>query len=192
MENIIGKLLQDFESGKMNRRQLIQSITAVAAIAGGAGEAVAAESGLKAVTVNHISYQSKDYGKTRDFYAELLGMTPKLDNHKTQCNLAFGDTFLLPRTPGPRPGAAASEERKTPMVDHIAYTVENWNKDEVEDLFKRRGLKKHEGRGRMQPNEYRPDTDLSFHILDPDGFDLQIAGKAMNADFEPPRPQGKQ
>ena len=191
MENIIAKLLQDFEYGKLNRRQLIQSIAAVAAVAGGAGTAAAGESSLKAVAVNHISYQSKDYGRTRDFYAELLGMTPKLDNHKTQVNLAFGETFLLPRTPAPRPGASADEMRKPPLIDHIAYTVENWNKDEVEELFKKRGLTKHEGRGRMQPNEYRPDTDYSFHILDPDGFDLQIAGKEMNADFEPPRPQGR-
>lgn len=200
MENIIAKLLQDFESGKMNRRQLIQTITAVAAVAGGAGTASAAsESEVgKAVAVNHISYNVADYAKTRDFYVELLGMKVKQDEGKGQCYLAFGDTFLLPRTPTQRAGREgappAAPARKPPLVDHIAYTLNKWNKDEVEDTLKRRGLKKHEGRGPMQRDEYRPDTDYSFHILDPDGFDLQISGKEMTADFVPPRrpPTGKQ
>ena len=52
-------------------------------------------------------------------------------------------------------------------MDHIAYTIENWNKAAVEAELKRRGL------------EPRPDTDNSFHVKDPDGFDLQISGKEM-------------
>jgi catechol 2,3-dioxygenase-like lactoylglutathione lyase family enzyme len=191
MENIIAKLLQDFEYGRMNRRQLIQSITAVAAMAGGAGAADAAAGTAvgKAVAVNHISYNVADYAKTRDFYVELLGMKVKQDEGKNQCYLAFGDTFLLPRTPGAgREGAPA---RKPPLVDHIAYTIDKWNKDEVEEHLKSRGLKKKAGGpGRLAPDEYRPDTDLSFHILDPDGFDLQISGKGMTADFVPPRQPG--
>src|SRR5215470_7084962 len=96
MEQIIAKLLQDFESGKMNRRQLIRSL-AVAASAAAAVPAVAEEpKGFKAVTVNHISYQVADYAKTRDFYVDLLGMKVSGDTGR-QCNLSFGDTFLLPR-----------------------------------------------------------------------------------------------
>jgi len=55
MENIIAKLLQDFEQGKMNRRQLIQSLAMTAAVAGATGSAVAAEGekkAFKAVAVN--------------------------------------------------------------------------------------------------------------------------------------------
>jgi hypothetical protein len=29
--------------------------------------------------------------------------------------------------------------------------------------------------------EPRPDTDDSFHVKDPDGYDLQISGKNMKA-----------
>lgn len=87
MEQIIAKLLHDFEQGKMNRRQLIRSL-AVAASA--AAPAVAAEGqGFKAVTVNHISYQVADYTKTRDFYRDLLGMTVSHDDGK-QCYMSFG------------------------------------------------------------------------------------------------------
>ena len=99
MEHIIAKLLHDFEHGHMSRRQLIQSLTlAATAAAGAAPRAAAADSkGFKAIAVNHISFQVADYGKTRDFYADLLGMKILKDTGR-QCNLAFGDqgTWLLP------------------------------------------------------------------------------------------------
>ena len=58
MESVIAKLLQDFEQGKMNRRQLIQSLSiAAAAAAGVVPVARAAGKPLEALYVNHISYQ---------------------------------------------------------------------------------------------------------------------------------------
>jgi catechol 2,3-dioxygenase-like lactoylglutathione lyase family enzyme len=190
MENIIEKLLQDFERGKMNRRQLVQSL-AVAAVA--AAPAAAESKGFKAVAVNHISYEVADYAKTRDFYADLFAMKVLHDEGKGQCYLAFGDSWLLPRNivrGGGRAGAEAKapeapprEPRKPPLVDHIAYTIDTWNKDQVEEELKRRGLKKKDPqvRGPLAANEYRPDTENSFHILDPDGFDVQISGRDMKA-----------
>lgn len=165
MEQLIARLLQDFEQGKMNRRQLIRSL-AVAASAAAVPAARAEGKGFKAVTVNHISYQVADYAKTRDFYADLLGMEV-LEDTGRQCNMAFGNSFLLPRN--------IREGHTPPVVDHIAYTIENWNKDAVGEELKRRGLNP------------RPDTDFSFHIKDPDGFDVQIAGKDMNARMPPPQ-----
>jgi len=160
MEHIVARLLNDFERGRLSRRQLIQSIAAAAAVSG-AGAASAAEGkGFKAVTVNHISYQVADYTKTRDFYVDLLGMKVSGDNGR-QCNLSFGDSFLLPRN--------ARQGGKTPNVDHIAYTIENWNQADVKAELERRGLKP------------RPDTENSFHVTDPDGFNLQISGKDMKA-----------
>lgn len=159
MEHIIEKLLRDFELGKMNRRQLVKSL-AVAAAASAVPASAAEGKGFKAVAVNHISYQVADYKKTRDFYADLLGMAVSHDDGK-QCYMAFGDTFLLPRN--------ARNGGTTPRVDHIAYTIENWDKNAVEAELKRRGL---------QPT---PDTENSFHVKDPDGFNLQISGKDMKA-----------
>ena len=165
MEAVISTLIKDFEDGKMDRRQLIQSLalTATAASAVGStslGAAAADGKGFKAVAVNHISYQVADYAKTRDFYADLFGMKVSHDDGK-QAYLSFGDhgTWLLPRN-ARQPGTA-------PKVDHIAYTIEDWDKDKVKAELERRGL------------EARPDTDDSFHVKDPDGFDLQISGKGM-------------
>jgi catechol 2,3-dioxygenase-like lactoylglutathione lyase family enzyme len=160
MEQLIGKLLNDFEQGRMNRRQLIKSIAAAAAVS---GAAEAAESkGFKTIGVNHISYVSKDYAKTRDFYADLMGMKVSHDDGK-QCYLAFGDSFLLPRN------ARSGGTQTPPLINHIAYTIDNWDKEKVKAELERRGLSP------------RPDTENSFHVKDPDGFDLEISGKDMTA-----------
>jgi len=166
MEHIVARLLLDFENGKMTRRELIRSLTmtatAAAAVAAGTAPATAAEGkGFKAIAVNHISYVTADYAKTRDFYADLFGMKVSHDDGK-QCYLAFGDTFVIPRN-------STRPEVKPPLINHIAYTIDNWDNNQVEAELRRRGL---------QP---RPDTENSFHVKDPDGFDLQISGKEMKA-----------
>jgi catechol 2,3-dioxygenase-like lactoylglutathione lyase family enzyme len=161
MESIIAKLLDDFDRGRMTRRQLIKSIALVAAVSAETRTASAQKSkGFRTVAVNHISYQVSDYARTRDFYSDLLGMKIAADTG-TQCNLILGDTntFVIPRN---APAGSAP-----PRIDHIAYTIENWDKDAVKAELDRRGL------------DPRPDTDNSFHIKDPNGFDLQISGKDM-------------
>jgi catechol 2,3-dioxygenase-like lactoylglutathione lyase family enzyme len=164
MEHLIGKLLHDFEQGRMDRRQLIRSIAVAAAAAAAAPPSAAEGKGFQAVAVNHISYVCADYAKTRDFYADLLGMKVSHDDGK-QCYMSFGDTFLLPRNA--RTGGKTPQT--TPNISHIAYTIDHWDKKEVEAELLRRGLTP------------RPDTDDSFHVKDPDGYDLQISGKNMKA-----------
>jgi catechol 2,3-dioxygenase-like lactoylglutathione lyase family enzyme len=157
MESVIAKLLQDFEQGKMNRRQLIQSLSlAAAAAATTAPAALAAGKPLEAGYVNHISYSVNDYKKVRDFYVDLLGMKVTEDDGK-QCRLVFGNNILIPRNRAD--GGPAK-------VDHIAYTVMNWDaeKDGIEDELKRRGL------------QYRGSAKTSFQIKDPEGMGVQFGG----------------
>ena len=113
MEQIIAQLLQDFENGRLTRRQLIQRLALGATAASAIGVAPAAAAGgetFKAVAVNHISYQVADYTKTRDFYAGLLGMKATQDNG-SQCYLTFGDhgSWLLARNA--RAGQRDAESR---------------------------------------------------------------------------------
>jgi hypothetical protein len=123
MEQIINKLVRNFEAGRLSRRQLIRSLAVAASAAAGVAPPAAAEGkGFKAVTINHISYRVADYAKTRDFYADLLGMTVKADTGR-QCNLACGGVLLLPRN------VRSGSNSPVPVVDHIAYTIEDWDKD---------------------------------------------------------------
>jgi catechol 2,3-dioxygenase-like lactoylglutathione lyase family enzyme len=162
MENLIARLLQDFEHGKMTRRQLIQSLAlaATAASAAGAAPAPAGESSpLKAVYLNHVGYQVADYKKSRDWYAELFGMKVALDDGK-KANMAVGESLLIFHT---------RQSASTPTVDHVCLTLADWDKDpsvkeKVAAELKRRGL------------EVRT-TAGSFHFKDPDGFELQVGGK---------------
>jgi catechol 2,3-dioxygenase-like lactoylglutathione lyase family enzyme len=161
MERIVDDLLGQFERGRISRRQLVQmlalGLTAAAAQPGSAAET--ASRGFKAVAVNHISFGVADYARTRDFYADLLGMEVSGDDGK-QCYLKIGeDSFLIARK-SEAPGGG-------PLVDHICYTIEDWDKDAVEAELRRRGLNP------------EPDTDESFHVRDPDGYRLQIGSARL-------------
>src|SRR6202171_3212636 len=138
MEHLIGKLLQDFEQGKTTRRQLIQSLAlaATAASAASAAPTAAVDSKVvKATYLNHVGYQVADYGRSRDWYADLFGMKVVLDDGK-KANLAVGESLLIFHN---------RQSPSTPIIDHICFTVADWDKDKsvrgaVEAELKRRGL----------------------------------------------------
>ena len=163
MEHIIGKLLRDYEHGRMTRRQLIQTLAFTATAASSVGT-VEAASPANATYINHVSMQVADYTKTRDFYSGLFGMKVTGDDGKTQCRLEFGNNILIARNASSRPGGKVG-------VDHIAYSLANWDTDKtvkpaVEAELKRRGL------------QVRT-TEGSFHVQDPDGFEAQMGGKTQ-------------
>jgi catechol 2,3-dioxygenase-like lactoylglutathione lyase family enzyme len=167
MENVIAKLLQDFEHGKMTRRQLIQSLalTATAASATSALPAIAAPAPapggtvVKTAYLNHVGFQVVDYKKSRDWYADLFGMKVALDDGK-KANLAVGESLVIFHN---------RQSASTPIVDHICFTIADWDKDKsvrgaVEAELKRRGIE-------------TQSTANSIDIKDPDGFRLQLGGK---------------
>ncbi len=166
MERFIADLVKDFESGKVGRREFCQTV-ALAAVAYGAGDAANAQAarGFKMIGINHISYCCPDYSKARDWYAAVFGMerTPGKDNGK-RANLMFGPepgkggSFVVARTAAtpanPRPPARA-------VVDHICYTIPNWDEARVRGALKAKGL---DVTGR----------DGSLHVYDPFNYDVQI------------------
>jgi len=163
VERDIVELLDQFEHGKISRRQLVQNLMLGMAAASAGASAVAASSarpGFKAVAVNHISYGSADYKRTRDFYADLLGMRVSEDTGE-QCALSFGQTFIVARKSRQPDGA--------PYIDHLAYTIADWDRAAVEAELQRRGL------------EPKADTNDSFLVKDPNGYMLQICSKNMKA-----------
>ncbi len=175
MEHIIARLLTQFEQGRMDRRQLIRSLAlaGTAAAATLRGERVfAAEGGLKASGVDHISYRVPDYTRTRDFYADVLGMTVT-DDTGTQCELRFGNSMITARNP-------RQPTQSVPNVDHVSYWLAEWDTDRVKAQFDRRGLASRLDLG----DKSSPENYVSFHIKDPDGTDVQIAGVAKPGDSQ--------
>jgi catechol 2,3-dioxygenase-like lactoylglutathione lyase family enzyme len=183
MEEVISRMVADFENGRISRRELVKSIALFAAFVPAAGRsAPGVAPGFRTLSLDHISYQVADYRKTRDFYADLMGMRVSGDDGKSQCELHFGESMVIARNHRERPGQPPPAERKG-TVDHIAYKIDDWDTARVKSELERRGLTPRLDKGGDTPNY------VSFHVADPDGFDLQISGMAKPGDseYEPPR-----
>jgi catechol 2,3-dioxygenase-like lactoylglutathione lyase family enzyme len=167
LETTIAELISRFESGGITRRDLIQRLSLiVAAAASPAAAAQTAPRAIKANGFNHLSFVVSDYARTRDFYADLLGLRVARDDPKAkQCQLHLADdSYILPRNP--RRGVVP------PLVNHFAVSIPEWDKQHVTGELKRRGLR------------FGDDLDIpaeSVHVRDPDGYDLQL----VNARFKP-------
>lgn len=164
MEAKIAELVGGFENGRITRRELIRSLSVLVGAAALPSTAVAQQQvrPFNATGFNHISFVVSDYARTRDFYADLLSLRVADDDPKAkQCLLHLADgAYILPRNP--RPNVTP------PVVNHFAVGIADWDKQRVEEELKRRGL------------QYREDPDIpadSFHLRDPDGYDLQLVNE---------------
>jgi len=123
----------------------------------GSKSAAAAGGGFTATDVNHLSMTVPDYAKTRDFYADLLGLKVSNDDGKSRCSLTGGAFRMQVRN-----GAVS-----VPLIDHFGVTIENWNKQAVEAELKRRGLNP----------QTAPGNEISWMIKDPNGYRIQLDKK---------------
>ena len=188
MESIIASLLEDFERGKMTRRQLIQSL-AMAATVGPAAAAGAAQAPAttpaastpapwKTVWLDHISYQVSDYKRSVEFYKNLMGWEVVNDAGTRQATLKIGEVggIIIRNARQPAADAPASASGRPPItgvIDHISFGVEPWDTDKVKAELDRRGLNP---RPDMVGENFK-----SFHVKDPDGWDLQISNKTKSS-----------
>ena len=185
MEIVVSELLKKYEDGKISRRQLIQNL-AVAALGASASDAAAqGQNGFRTIRLDHVSYQVRDYRQTRDFYTRLLGMPVDGDNGKDYCQLLFGEShrqgararsFIGVRT---RPSdAQPPNPAQSGRIDHLAFTIEDWDTDRVKTELERRGMKPRPApAGAGDTANY-----MSFYVTDPDGFEIQISGIARPGD----------
>src|SRR5580704_10356043 len=117
-----------------------------------------APTGWKTVALEHISFQVPDYRKEAAFYIALMGWKLRSDDGK-QAVLDIGDW-------GSAIFKAAPPEQTTTLVDGFGFAIEPWNAKTVEMELRKRDLNPvadHNGKGFE-----------SFHVKDPDGFDVQI------------------
>ena len=74
--------------------------------------------------------------------------------------------------------AQASRPPVTGVVDHISWGIEPWDTETVRSELVKRGLTPREdtgGRGSMETSPFK-----SFHVKDPDGWDLQISNQTKD------------
>jgi catechol 2,3-dioxygenase-like lactoylglutathione lyase family enzyme len=179
MERFIADLVQGLDSGRIDRREFCQAVALAAAVYG-AGDAAQAQAprGFKVIGINHFSYTCADYTKARDWYASVLNMKGESsrDDGK-RANMMFGPepgkggSFLVARTPGNvASGSAGAKPDVQAVIDHICYTIPNWDEACVRATLKAKGL---EVTGR----------DGSLHVYDAFDYDVQIASAAVENAF---------
>jgi len=193
MEHVIAGLLADFERGRMTRRQLIKSLALIAASPAAAQASAQNASTIpaprdpapwKTVYLDHISYAVSDYRRSAAFYRDLMGWELKQDEGQRQCTLKIGDIGEIivrnSRHPGESNGSSTAgtvgalggSEPKPPLtgvINHISWGVQPWDTEKVKSELEHRGLNP---RPDMVGSSYK-----SFHVFDPDGWDLQISNQ---------------
>jgi catechol 2,3-dioxygenase-like lactoylglutathione lyase family enzyme len=200
MEVQIGSLVEQFEKGKLSRRQLIQALAMLAGAAPAGASTLQQTSpaapqpipqafeptGWKTVALDHISFAVTDYRRSAAFYRDLMGWTIRSDNGTSQATLdinGLGEIIIRNRRDTTTASAASSTTSAagqrpnrppvTGVINHISWGIEPWDTQTVEAELKRRGLNP---RPDMQGDNFK-----SYHVLDPDGWDLQISNQAKKA-----------
>ena len=149
MERFIADLVEDLDAGQIDRREFCQAVALAAAVYG-AGDAAQAQAarGFKIIGINHMSYTCPDYRKARDWYGSVLNMKSETtrDDGK-RANLMFGPepgkggSFIAARNVNnSASGSAGPKADAQAVIDHVCYTVANWNEARVRTTLKAKGL----------------------------------------------------
>ena len=147
MHLIIERMLRDFECGRLTRRQLAASLAAMVTGA----QATAKPSGLRAVSLNHVTVRVPDLQRTSQFYQEFFGMPLKQHSATTHI-LGVGSSFF-----------GIEQKGDTAALDHYDFGIAGFNADDVTAKLKERNLK-------LEPGGSKE----SFKFRDPDGFVVQV------------------
>jgi len=147
-----------FGQGKCRDGYGTQSCPLPQEVATAPTEPVFAPTGWKTVALDHITFEMPDYRKEAAFYVTLIGWKLRSDDGK-QAVLDMGDSgsAVFKQTPG----------IKSAVVKSFCFVIEPWNAKTVEAELRKRGL---------NPVADNNDNGFeSFHVKDPDGWDLQIS-----------------
>jgi catechol 2,3-dioxygenase-like lactoylglutathione lyase family enzyme len=186
MEGFAAHKLNEFENGKISRRRLIETLTLAATTAYAADSANAA-SPRDVSLVNHISYTCPDFHKAADWYSMVFNLD-QVGTTARDTALPFGKkgdkpynvtandvplTHLIMRSrplDTPAPGSNAPPPPSQALIDHLAYTVADFKRDEAKARLIAMGVK-----------NVREGGKYSLHMEDAMGYDVQISGLENNA-----------
>ena len=136
--------------------------------------------GWKTVALDQVTFRVADYKKEAAFYIAVMGWTLQSDDGtRAVLDLGqWGSVIVTQAAPGSMDAPAAGGGRGGPVhavVESFGFAIDPWDAKKVEAELRNRGLSPvadHDGKGFE-----------SFHVKDPDGFDLQISngnGHAKN------------
>ena len=144
MKHVISSLVDRYDSGLLNRRQLIQSLGLLAA-----GQVPTGADVVNVSSINHVSVQVSDVQRSSAFYTRTFGLTDEGDANLAR--LVSGRCHVSLRRGNP-----------VGVVDHFAFGTNRFDLDAVTAELKRRG------------STARNEEQFGFHVVDPDGVRVQI------------------
>jgi catechol 2,3-dioxygenase-like lactoylglutathione lyase family enzyme len=187
MEGFVATKLDEFDRGKISRRRLIEALTlaATTVYATDGAKAQAAGPAIKVALVNHISYSCPNFRQAGDWYSRVFNLD-QVGLKETELTLPFGKmgeqpfnitakdvppTFIIARALD-RPVNPRNAGRPKPdaVIDHVGYTVADFNRERAKAELIAMGVK-----------NVRDGGLYSLHMDDPFGYDVQISGLENNA-----------
>ena len=161
MTQEIEQLVEQFESRKLTRRQLVTSLAAMVAV--GSAKSTAAQSTVGQVaqgrTINHVSLAVSDVQASATFYQSLLGLEVVSRPPNGGINMGLSDGFLGVYNI-PQPG----------RVHHFCIGVDDFEADRVKERFDEVGYK---ARVNRNPDARTTGGD-QLYFSDPDGTLVQL------------------
>lgn len=151
------KILADFETGKLSRRQLVTRLMALGAALSALETSEGQESTtekfeplFKAKGLHHIALDVTDVPRSRDFYAKHLGLGVIRGNENAMF-MGADREFFLTLFKAAKPG-----------LNHYCYGIENYDAASAVAKLRQAGINPRETSGRV-------------YFPDPDGIEVQIA-----------------
>ena len=216
MSDEVSRFSEAYDQSRFSRRQVLKGLGAVAlapavtALAMQAPDQAAAmaapvpppfePTGWKTILLDHFSCKVADHEKEAGFYNALMNWDVRSDNAQESV-LDIGDFGGIVIKGGYQPSAdelaaekaqydrraAMAKQRGTEMgpfvpkstvFDGFCWGIDQWDAKKVEAALKARGL---DPVADNQGHDFQ-----SFHVKDPDGFDLQISnGNRKNRRTKP-------
>jgi catechol 2,3-dioxygenase-like lactoylglutathione lyase family enzyme len=127
---------------------------------------VFASTGWRTVALEHVTFDVADYRKEAAFFIAVMGWTLRRDDG-TQAVMDLGNwgTVIFRKAPSGSPAATGSGAQRA-VVTSFGFVIEPWDTKTVESELRKRGL--------SPVADNNGNGFESFHVKDPDGFDLQI------------------
>jgi hypothetical protein len=186
MEGFVAHKLNDYANGKISRRGLIEALTLAATTVYAGGAKAADAPGVKVALINHVSYTCPNFKQAADWYSKAFNLD-QIGATDHDVALPFGKkgetpygvnamdvplTHLIIRTRdlnAPQANAAPRPKSQA-VIDHICYTIADFNQEKVKAELNALGA-----------GNVRNSGANSVMASDPLGYEIQISGIASTA-----------
>ena len=156
MEHEVSRILGEYESGRMTRREVVGRLALLGALTGAGRPGTAAEdegSTFEAVGLNHIALRVTDVERSRDFYQRHLGLAVIRESLPGSCFLRCGPDFV------------ALFRSSRAGMDHYCYSVPGYDQQDAAERLRAVGIEPRLSGRRI----YFPDPDdLEVQLAAPD------------------------